>query len=258
MFQTFAMADGSTRLRRGGEIVHRGLGLAAFADEVIVDERGAIPIPAEVPLDVACVIGCAVQTGVGAVLNTAAVEEGATVLVVGLGGVGLSVVQGARIAGASAVIVSDPIAARRTAALEHGATDALDPAEAELADQVRARTNGVGVDYAFEAVGRSALVEATIGAVRDGGTIVMVGAMPIDDPLTIPVPVWFGATERKLIGCLLGSCSARRDIPRLLDLWQRGRLDLEALVTARRPLAEINDALDALRAGEGIRTVLSY
>jgi Zn-dependent alcohol dehydrogenase len=256
MMQTFAMPDGSTRLDHAGTTVHRGLGVAAFADEVVTTETGAVKIPDDMPLDLACLIGCGVQTGVGAVLNTAGVEEGATVLVIGAGGVGLSVVQGARIANASRVIVSDPVAERREAALRFGATDAIDPTVDDPRTVAYDLTGGVGVDYAFEVVGRAALVPIGIDSTRPGGTTVMVGAMPLDDKLTIDVPVLFASGEKKLVGCMLGSSNSLREIPRLVALWQAGRIDLESMVTARRPLAEINEACDDLRAGRGIRTVL--
>ena len=116
---------------------------------------------------------------------------------------------------------------------------------------------GVGVDYAFDAVGRGSLIQAGVAACRNGGTTVAVGAAPIDDAITIAPAALFTLTEKKLIGCALGSCNSVRDIPRLIALWQAGRLDLEGLVTARRPLAEINAAMDDLRASRGIRTILT-
>jgi S-(hydroxymethyl)glutathione dehydrogenase/alcohol dehydrogenase len=248
--------DGSTGLSRDGLPVYRGLGVAAFAEYVLTPETGAIKVPAGTPLDVACVLGCAVQTGVGAVLNTAHVEPGATVLVLGLGGIGLSVVQGARIAGASRVIASDPVAARRDAALALGATDVLDPNRDNVAVETLQITE-VGADYAFEAAGRAALVGVGIDAIRPGGTVVCVGAPSIDEVITIAPAVVFSASEKKIIGCLLGSCNSVRDIPRLLALWRNGDLDLEALITSRRGLDGINDAFADLEAGRGIRTVVS-
>jgi Zn-dependent alcohol dehydrogenase len=231
--------------------------VGAFADHVLTPATGAVKIPADVPLEVACVIGCAVQTGVGAVLNTARVEAGATVLVMGLGGIGLSVVQGARIAGAARIIAADPLPARREAARRLGATDLLDPG----IDDVTARTlaiTGVGADYAFDAVGRGALVQTALWAVRNGGTVVCVGAAPLGEQITIDPPALFTLSEKKLVGCALGSCNSLRDIPRLVALWRAGRLDLDGLITRRRPLAEINEAMADLRAGIGIRTVLAH
>ena len=254
--QTNTFRDGSTGLSWGGACVYRGLGLAAFAEHVVTPMTGAVKIPHDVPLDVACVIGCAVQTGVGAVLNTAQVEEGATVLVMGLGGVGLSVVQGARLAGAARVIGSDPVPERRAAAARFGATDLIDPNTDDVLSACMDLT-GVGVDYAFETAGRASLIQIGIAATRAGGTTVSVGAPPMDEAITIAPAVLFTAAQKKLLGCLLGSSNSLREIPRLVDLWRAGRLDLEGLVTARRPLGEINEAVADLKASRGIRTVLA-
>jgi S-(hydroxymethyl)glutathione dehydrogenase/alcohol dehydrogenase len=256
MIATNTFRDGTTGLARDGEVVFRGVGLGGFAEYALAPQAGAIKIPADVPLDVACVIGCAVQTGVGAVLNTAHVEPGASVLVMGLGGVGLSIVQGARIAGAACIIAVDPVAERRQAAQRLGATDVLDPGACDVVQETVARTD-VGADYAFDAVGRAQLIQAGLAATRNGGTTVAVGAAPMEDAITIAPAALFTISEKKLMGCALGSCHAGRDIPRLLALWRRGRLDLDALVTARRPLAEINQALDDLRTSRGIRTTLA-
>jgi len=244
---TCTFPDGSTRLSRGGETIYRGMNLAAFAEQVLVPATGAVKVPPDVPLDVVCVLGCAVQTGVGAVLNTAKVEEGATVLVQGLGGIGLSVVQGARLAGAARILVSDPVAERRELAKRLGATDGIDPTAEDVVQRTHELT-GVGADYAFEAAGRAALVESCLAAVRNGGTVVAVGAPPVDQGITIAPAAAFTISEKKLLGCTLGSANSLREIPRLVALWQQGRLDLEALLTHRRPLAEINEALDDLRA----------
>jgi Zn-dependent alcohol dehydrogenase len=253
--QTNAFPDGTTGLSRAGDVVYRGVGLGGFAERAVTEVTGAVKIPREVPLEVACVIGCAVQTGVGAVLNTARVEEGATVLVIGLGGVGLSIVQGARLAGAARIIAADPVASRREAARRFGATDVIDPATSDVATRAVELT-GVGVDYAFDAVGRASLIQASVAATRNGGTTVAVGAAPIEDAIHIAPAALFTISEKKLLGCALGSCNSLREIPRLVALWQTGRLDLDGLITARRPLGEINQALDDLRAGRGIRTVL--
>ena len=254
---TNAFPDGSTGLSRRGEKVYRGVNLAAFAEYTVVPETGAVPIDAELPLEVACVIGCAVQTGVGAVLNTARVEAGATVLVLGLGGIGLMAVQGARVAGASRIVASDPVEARRSAARGFGATDLLDPARDDVVRAAKDLTGGIGVDYAFETAGRAALVQTGLDAVRNGGTVVCVGAPPVQESIEIPVAAGFVISEKKLLGCTLGSSNSLRDIPRLAGLWRAGQLDLAALVTARRPLAEIELAMEDLRASRGIRSVLS-
>lgn len=254
---TAAMPDGTTPLSRNGTPVQRGLAVAAFAELALMPESGVVKIPAGVPLDVACVIGCAVQTGVGAVLNTAKVEEGATVLVFGAGGIGVSVVQGARLAGASQIVVVDPVADRRKGAEDFGATHTLDPTTDNVQRAVRELTGGIGVDYAFEAAGRAPLIEQGIQAVRQGGTIVCVGAPPVDEGISIPGVVGFTSSEKKLVGCLLGSVNSQRDIPKMLQLWQAGRLDLDRMITARVELDQINEAFAALHDRQGIRTVIA-
>jgi Zn-dependent alcohol dehydrogenase len=253
---TNALPDGTTGLSRGGETVYRGLGVGAFAQYVITPSSGAIKIPDAMPLEIACVIGCAVQTGVGAALNTAQVKEGDTVLVMGLGGVGMSVVQGARLAGASKILVSDPVAERREYARKFGATHLIDPSEVEDVAAKAIELTEVGVDFAFEAAGVAKLVEVGIAATRNGGTTVMVGAPPLTDVVTI-MPALLVIQQKKVSGCTLGSCNSLHEVPRMIDLYRAERLDLEGLITNRRPLEEINQAAEDLRASRGIRTVLS-
>jgi S-(hydroxymethyl)glutathione dehydrogenase/alcohol dehydrogenase len=254
---TSCFPDGSTGLSRAGERVWRGLNLAAFSEYVVLPASGAVKLPEGVPPEVACVIGCAVQTGVGCVLNTARVEEGATVLVMGLGGIGLSAVQGARLAGAARIIASDPVAERRDVAKRLGATDLIDPGEADTAERARQITGGVGVDYAFETAGVGSLIAVGASAARNGGTVVCVGAPPLEATIDLGPAAAFVITGKRLLGSVLGSCNSLREIPRLVALWQSGRLDLETLITAWRPLEEIGRAMDDLRARRGIRTVLS-
>ncbi len=248
--------DGTTPLSRDGAPVYRGLGVGGFGQHVVTTEAGAVRIGSEVPLDVAAVVGCAVQTGVGAVLNTAKVEEGATVLVMGLGGVGVSVVQGARLAGASRIIVSDPVAERRHAAGRFGATDAVDPSDVDVVEACQQLTGGVGVDYAFDAAGSPALLGAGLAATRRGGTTVGVGVGAGAGELTISA-AGHVMGEKKLLGCVFGSANPHREVPRLLSLWASGRLDLEGMISSRRPLDEINEGFDDMRAGRGIRTVVT-
>lgn len=249
------MADGTSRLSRGGTMVYRGLATGAFAERTVLPERAVVRVADDISLGTACVIGCALLTGVGAVLNTAAVEEGATVLVLGAGGIGLAVTQGARLAGATTIVVSDPMADRREAALRFGATHVVDPG-ADDPVAVTAAQTGVGVDYAFEAAGVAALIEQGIAATRRGGTTVCVGAPPLEQGISIPNVIAFTATEKRLVGCLLGSVNAHRDIPRIVDLWRAGRLDLEGMVTGRRPLDQLDAAFADARDGAGIRTVI--
>ncbi len=254
---TGTLMDGISGLSRNGEPLLRGVGMGAWAEYAITQAHGAIKIDPEIPLDTACVIGCALQTGVGAVLNTAAVEQGATVAILGAGGIGIAAIQGAVVAGATTILVSDPVSSRRDAALEFGATHVLDPSEEDLATRCFELTSGIGMDYVFETAGVAALVEQGLAVSRNGGTTVCVGAPPLEDSVTIPNAVLFTTSEKRLCGCMLGSSNSLREIPRLIRLWQSGRLDLEGMVTSRRPLDEINEGLADLAATRGIRTVLT-
>ncbi|SNT28266.1 alcohol dehydrogenase/S-(hydroxymethyl)glutathione dehydrogenase / alcohol dehydrogenase [Asanoa hainanensis] len=250
-----AYPDGSTRLSWQGAPVRRGLVLAAFAQRTVVPVEAAVRIPDDMPTEIAAVIGCAVQTGVGAVLNTARVPIGASVVVSGLGAVGLSIVQAAVIAGATTILAADMNAARRAEALRLGATHVADPVSEPIDKLARSLTAGRGADFAFDAVGRGAVVETLLKATRNGGTTVMVGIPSTSDTVNVRALV-HAFYEKKLVGCYLGSANPHRDFPRILDLWRAGRLDLAGLVTGRRPLADVNLALDDLRQGAGVRTVL--
>jgi Zn-dependent alcohol dehydrogenase len=172
----------------------------------------------------------------------------------GAGGIGTAIVQGARIAGAARIFVSDPNADRREFAQEMGATDVIDPTAIDVVAAVHGAT-GVGVDYAFDAVGSAALVGQGVAATRSGGTTVMVGAPPIDDNLSLNV-VTATITEKKLMGSMLGSCHGPRDIPMLAGLWRSGQLNLEAMITGRRGLDGLNEAMADMHAGRGLRTII--
>jgi len=250
-----AFPDGSTRLSWNGEPVRRGLVLAAFAERTVVPVETAVRIPQDMPTDIAAVVGCAVQTGFGAVLNTARVPAGAAVVVSGLGAVGLSIVATAALAGASVIIGADLNPDRRAQAARFGATCAVDPAADRIDHVARGLTDGRGADFAFDAVGLGEVVESLLKATRNGGTTVMVG-MPSTEDMVHVRGLVHAFYEKKLIGCYLGSANPYRDFPRILALWRAGRLDLAGLVTARRPLDEINLAVADLSRGAGIRTVL--
>jgi len=256
-FMTGMFPDGSTPFSRGGAKVFRGFGVGGFGEYAMVSETGAVKIEPDTPLEIACVIGCAIQTGVGAVFNTAKVEPGATVLVTGAGGIGLSIVQGARLAGAARIIVSDPVAERRDHAANFGATDVLDPAQDDVPAKARELTGGIGVDYAFDGAGYIPLIRDCVAATRNGGTTVMVGASMGAESLPLDVVALFITQEKVLRGSLLGSCNSHRDVPRFLALWRRGALELESMISFRRPLDEIDQGLADMRAGRGIRTVLN-
>lgn len=250
------LPDGESGLSRAGQAITRGCGIGALAEYVTLPAVGAIKIDRDIPLELACVIGCALQTGVGAVLNTAKMESGATCVVMGLGGIGMAVLQGARIAGASVIIASDPVAERRERAAAFGATHVVDPTVDDVGALVQELTGGIGVDYAFEAAGVAVLAEQGIQMTRIGGTTVMVGSPGFEENLTIPNVVLFQAFEKTVCGCLLGSSNSPYEIPRLLRLWRKGLLDMESMITHRRPLAEVNEGFADLEHGRGIRTVI--
>ena len=255
-FATGLRPDGTTPFSRDGVSVKRGLGVAGFGEYTVVTGQAVVRLDPDTPLDIACVIGCAVQTGVGAVINTAKVEPGATVLVTGLGGIGIAIVQGARLAGAAKIIVSDPVAERRDAATHFGATDLIDPMSDDVAAKVIADTGTIGVDYAFEAAGVAALVDTCLQSTRNGGTTVVVGA---DASLASAsfLPVLLATYGKRIVGSLLGDCHPQRDIPKFMALWRAGKLDLDSMISHRLDLVEINDGLDHLRNARGIRTVLN-
>ena len=248
--------DATSPFSRAGRLVHRGLGVGAFAQHTVVPASGVVRLADDIPLEAACLIGCAVQTGVGAVLNTAKVERGSTVVVTGLGGVGISAVQGARIAGASRVVASDPVESRQKAALRLGATDVVGGNPDELKAAVADATGGRGADYAFETAGVADLVRLGLEVTGAGGTTVVVGAPPPEHTVDIGSVTVFMIQQQRLVGSLLGDCWPTRDIPRLVGLWQRGELDLESMITHRVPLDGVNEAFDRLRAAEGVRTVV--
>jgi S-(hydroxymethyl)glutathione dehydrogenase/alcohol dehydrogenase len=250
--------DGTTRLSRRGQTVYRGVRLAAFAESVVVDASGVTPLPDDLPSSLAATMGCAVQTGVGAVNNIACVRPGESVLVIGLGGVGLSVVQGARISGASTIIAVDPVAERRNVATQVGATHVVDPqTDGDVVTIVRDLCGGRGADHAFDLVGNQATATQSVAAIRAGGGVVMIGGTPAPDGISLDL---FGMTiaQKRLSGCYLGDSSPQRDFPKLFDLWRSGQLDLDALGTKQRPFDEINDAIDDLRHARGVRTVLTF
>ena len=239
-----------------GTAVYPGLSTAGFAEETVVSERAVIAVPDEVPLEQAALVGCAVMTGVGAVLNTARVQAGQSVLVVGLGGVGLSVVQGARLAGAGQVVVVDRSPAKLELARTLGATDVLE-AGGELARQVRGLTGKRGVDHAFDCVGAPATIRGSWGATRRGGTTTIVGIGSKDEQVTF-TPLELFHFARVLQGCVYGSVDPYRDIPRLLAHAAAGELDLGALITSRIGLADVDAAFTEMEAGTGARAVITF
>jgi S-(hydroxymethyl)glutathione dehydrogenase/alcohol dehydrogenase len=238
-----------------GEPLVSAMGVASFGTATNALGRGLVKIDPAIPLDVAALVGCAVATGAGAAMNTAPVKPGSTVAVIGLGGVGMSVVLGAAVQGASEIIVVDPVAGRRASALTIGATAQVDPEAGDLIEGVKALTGGRGADYVFEVVGRSATITAAYESTRRGGTTVVVGAATPGDMVTFDAFRLF-LSARTIVGCQYGSANPATDFPLLLDLWRQGRMPLDSLVTRRIALPEVNSAFDDMRAGVGIRTVI--
>ncbi|MDQ1712699.1 MAG: S-(hydroxymethyl)glutathione dehydrogenase / alcohol dehydrogenase [Frankiaceae bacterium] len=241
----------------GGTRLTPVLGSAAFAEETLVLERAVVPIPAGVAFEVAALVGCAVTTGFGAAVNTARVQPGDTVVVIGCGGVGLSIVEGAKYAGATTVVAVDVTDDKRALAADLGATHTVDGTAADVERQVRDLTGGRGADHAFEAIGRSATIRTAYRVTRRGGNTVVVGAGRHDDLVSFSaLELFFQA--RSLIGCVYGSADVARDFPKILGLYADGALDLDRLITKRIALDHVNDALAAMAAGEGARTVIVF
>jgi S-(hydroxymethyl)glutathione dehydrogenase/alcohol dehydrogenase len=250
------LPDGSSGLSHNGREVFRGLGVAGFSEMVLTVPNSLTKIDPDIPLDIAAVLGCAVRTGVGAVINTARVEEGDSVLVLGLGGVGQSIVMGAKLATARTVIVSDPVASRRAAALEFGADIAIDPENEDLLERVMAATDGRGVDFAFDGVGSARLMETAFNATARGGAVVAVGVAR-NSAFSVQIADLV-LQEKRILGSLIGTSLLHRDVPRFLNLWRAGRLDLDRLITARRQIEDINSGFADMTAGIGLRTLVSF
>jgi alcohol dehydrogenase len=237
----------------GVEPLHHHLGVSAFAEEIVVSARSAVRVDPELPYEIAALFGCAVLTGVGAVVNTAEVRLGESVAVLGLGGVGLAAVLGAVAAGADPVVAVDRISDKLERARSLGASRTIEASEETVA-AVREATHG-GADHVIETVGSEAVLADAYAATRRGGTTVTVGLPHPDRQLCIPA-VSLVAEERTLRGSYLGSCVPERDIPRMVSLHRAGRLPVDRLVTHRLELDELNLGLDRLARGEAVRQVV--
>lgn len=253
-----AAVEGVASVQRGhladGTEVHGAMGVGAFADEVVLPERFLVPLPDGVPLDLAALMGCAVLTGIGAVRNTAGVRSGQSVLVIGLGGIGLSAVIGARLAGAGPIIAVDLAAEKEELARAAGATHFL-LSEPKLAKQVRALTGGRGVDHALECVGAPATIRMGWGSTRRGGTCTIVGLGGKDEQVAFS-PLELFHFARTLTTSVYGSGDPDRDIPLLGEQVRLGRLDLGSLVTHRSDLTGVPEAFERMEAGTGARSLL--
>ena len=255
-----AVANGAGTLLHGGSVltgrdgrpIHHHLGISAFSRHAVVARESAVVIPQDVPLQTAALFGCAVLTGAGAVLNTAGVRPGQSVAIFGLGGVGLASVIGAVVANAWPIIAVDPVRAKRELALALGATAALSPEEAEKA--VKELTHG-GAEVTFEAAGVPAVLEAAFRVTRRGGTTVTMGLPHPTKTVSLPA-LAFAGMGQSLVGSYMGSAAPQRDIPRYISLWKAGRMPVDRLQSASMPLDRINEAFEALAAGQAVRQVL--
>lgn len=243
---------GGRRLHRGGEDVHHHLGVSAFATHAVIDRRSAVKIAADIPVEIAALFGCAVLTGVGAVLNSAQVRAGESVVIYGLGGVGLAALLGALAGGANPVVAIDPVPAKRGLATELGAAAAFAPEAAEA--QIETLLGGKP-DVVIETVGKAKVLEAAYALVRRGGRVVTVGLPNPAEMFSVPAVSLVG-DAKTVIGSYLGSSIPARDIPRYIGLWRAGRLPVERLLTSVSPLSEINQLFDQLAAGEAIRQIV--
>jgi S-(hydroxymethyl)glutathione dehydrogenase / alcohol dehydrogenase len=230
-------------------------GCGTFAEAMVVHEASVVPTKTDLPDEQLALLGCGVTTGLGAALNTAAVIPGSSAAVIGCGGVGQSVIQGARIAGAAVIIAIDPVAGRREASVRAGATHTVDPAAGDPVAQVRALTGGRGADYSFEAVGRPELMVQAFDMARAAGTVTLVGMPPVRETLTLPA-IQAVFSGKRLAGSVVGGAQILRDFPRFIGLAEAGRLDLGSMVSHRIKLDEINDGIGLLARAEGVRTVI--
>ncbi|MFK0131207.1 Zn-dependent alcohol dehydrogenase [Streptomyces rubiginosohelvolus] len=247
------MNAGTPNFKRPGGDVFGFAGTGTFTEEVVVGAGCAVPIPDDVPFEIAALIGCGVTTGLGAAINTAQVEAGSSVAVIGCGGVGISTIQGARVQGAAQIVAVDPVASRREAALRFGATEAVAPGE--LADAKQRITGGEGFDYVFEVVGKSATARTAYENTRRGGTLCVVGAGAMDDTFQVNMFELF-FDEKRILPSMYGGGDVLRSYERAIALWRAGRIDLESMITHRVRLDGINDALDQMRTGEALRTCI--
>jgi S-(hydroxymethyl)glutathione dehydrogenase/alcohol dehydrogenase len=238
-----------------GQPVAQFANLSSYAEKMLVYENAVVKIADNVPMDIAALIGCGVTTGVGAVLNTARIEPGSTVAVFGTGGVGLSAIQGARIAGARQIIAVDVFEHKLKTARELGATHVVDASSHDPVQAIRDLTGG-GVDYSFEAIGLKTAAEQCFEAIRPGGTATIIGMIPVGQKVELDGRMFL--REKKIQGSSMGSNRFRVDMPRYIDFYMQGRLKLDEMITRKGKLEDVNDAFRAMKAGEVARTVLMF
>ena len=250
------MFDGSVRLHKDGQAIHHFTRTASFAEYTVVPEAGAVPVRKDMPFDKASLIGCSVMTGIGSVINTAKVEPGSSVLVIGCGGVGLNVIQGAALAGAEQIIAVDTLQNKLGYAREFGATETLSAHDGDVVERVLDLTDG-GVDYAFEAIGNPQAIQQAYAATGPGGTTVVVGMAAETEDIQINA-LSLPRTERAIVGSWYGSARPWVDIPKLVNLYMNGRIKIDPMISRTYGLDEINEAYEALDRGEVARSVILF
>ena len=249
-----ARAD-KPRLSKGGSPVWQFLDLSSYAEQMLVHENAIVKIDKDMPLDRAALIGCGVMTGAGAVMNTARIPAGSTVAVIGCGGVGLSAIQGARIAGASRIIAVDMVASKLELAKRMGATDGVNAKLGDPVAQVKELTGG-GVEYSFEAIGLKRTAEQAFEMLRNGGTATIIGMIPVGTKIELHGVDFL--YEKRIQGSSMGSNAFRVDMPRFVELYKQGRLNLDDLISKRIRLEGVNDAFEDLKKGEVARSVIEF
>ena len=240
-----------------GKPILQALRTAAFAEEVVVHESQVVGIPANMPMTSASLMACGVITGYGAVVNTAQIAAGSSVVVIGTGGVGLNSVQGAALSSATPLIALDLVPSKLDTAKAFGATHAVNAGDADAIAQVKALTNGRGADYVFVTVGSGKAIDQGLAMMRQGGTLVLVGMPAYGVKLTLEAAD-FAGSEQHIMGSKMGSTRLRVDVPKLVALYKDGRLKLDELVTKEYPLEEINEAVAAVKRGEALRNVIVF
>lgn len=248
--------DGTSRLHKGGQSIAQFAQMASFAEYSVVPETACIPAPDNLPMDKAAIIGCSVSTGVGAVMINAGVTPGSTVAVVGCGGVGLNVILGAGLVNASQIIAVDIQEGKLEFAMKFGATHSVNPSHQDAVARVKELTGGKGVDYAFEVFGSGETVELAYNMARRGGKVVVVGIAPVGDRASIDA-VSLVRDEKTLTGTYYGSVRMSADMPKIIDMYLSGRLNLDDLITRRYSLDQINEAYADLERGEVGRGVIT-
>jgi S-(hydroxymethyl)glutathione dehydrogenase/alcohol dehydrogenase len=248
-------AGATIHFQQGGSPIFGFAGVGTWAEELIVPQQGVVKIDPDTPHEIASLVGCGVMTGVGAALNTAQVTPGSSVVVFGCGGVGISAIQGARVAGASEIVAVDLVDSKLEDAQRFGATHAVKPDELDSVRQ--SVTGGDGFDYAFEAIGLPQTMRSAYDTIRRGGTACIIGVGGLDKTISFNAFELF-FDEKTIKGSYYGSADVRSDFSRMLNLWKHGRLDLEGMISKKIHIDDVNDAVEDLKAGTVIRSVITF